>query len=76
LNEFVHELLTAAMRGELAEVEPAVMEAVERELYGQALEMAHGNQAKAAKWLGVSRPTMREKLKTLGLRTPADPAAL
>ncbi|MEI6083825.1 MAG: sigma-54 dependent transcriptional regulator [Verrucomicrobiota bacterium] len=70
LGEFVHELLTTAARGELTDVEAAVMEAVERELYGQALAMAGGNQAKAAKWLGVSRPTMREKLKSLGLRSP------
>jgi DNA-binding NtrC family response regulator len=74
IAEFVRDMLTTAARGELENVESAVMEAVERELYGQALEMAHGNQAKAAKWLGVSRPTIREKLKTLGLRLPPDPS--
>jgi len=72
LGDFIRELLTAATRGEMEDVEPAVMEAVERELYRQALDMAHGNQAKAAKWLGVSRPTMREKLRALGLKAPAE----
>jgi transcriptional regulator with GAF, ATPase, and Fis domain len=59
----------AAVRGELEDVHEALTEAVERELYSQAIKLAHGNQAKAAKWLGVSRPTMREKLKTYGLHS-------
>ena len=42
-------------------------EAVERELYGQAIRTANGDQTKAARWLGVSRPTMREKLTRYGL---------
>jgi hypothetical protein len=42
-------------------------EAVERELYGQAIRLANGDQTKAARWLGVSRPTMREKLTRYGL---------
>ena len=29
--------------------------------------LAEGNQAKAARWLGLSRFTLREKLKQLGL---------
>ena len=27
------------------------------------IELAEGNQAKAARWLGISLPTMREKLR-------------
>jgi len=42
-------------------------EAIERELYGQAIRMANGDQSKAGSWLGVSRPTMREKLLKYGL---------
>ena len=40
---------------------------MERELYARAIEVAHGNQAKAARWLGVTRTTMREKLTRFGL---------
>ena len=47
----------------------ALIETAERELYAQAIKLAAGNQARAAKWLGVSRPTMREKLKRYGLRS-------
>ena len=37
----------------------AAIEAVERQLFTRAYELAHGNQAKAARWLNVSRQTMR-----------------
>lgn len=35
---------------------------------GTGKELAQGNQAKAARWLGVARTTMREKLIHFGLR--------
>ena len=40
----------------------------EREILTQAITLAEGNQAKAARWLGVTRTTMREKLIHFGLR--------
>ena len=63
----VSELLTAASRGELQNAHAALIEAAERELFTQAIQLAHGNQAKAARWLGISRLTIREKLNRLGL---------
>jgi DNA-binding protein Fis len=39
----------------------------EREILTQAITLAEGNQAKSARWLGLSRFTLREKLKLLGL---------
>ena len=33
----------------------------------KSLTLAEGNQTKAARWLGLSRLTLREKLKHLGL---------
>ena len=39
----------------------------EREILTHAITLAEGNQAKAARWLGLSRFTLREKLKQLGL---------
>ncbi|EEF59433.1 sigma-54-dependent transcriptional regulator [Pedosphaera parvula] len=68
--------LSRARRGEMEGVHATVIEEVERELFGQAIELAQGNQAKAARWLGVSRITMREKLNHFGLHpgqsNPAD----
>ena len=64
---YVTDLLQRAKRGELEHVQTALIEVVERELYGQAIRLAGGDQSRAARWLGVSRPTMREKLTRYGL---------
>ena len=61
------ELLLAAQRGEINDAESRLNEVVERVLYARAIGLAHGNQALAARWLGVSRLTMREKLTQYGL---------
>jgi len=67
LVDYVAELLAQAQLGETGNVSEILTEAVERELYGQAIRLANGDQTKAARWLGVSRPTMREKLTRYGL---------
>ena len=61
------DLLNAAKRGEVEDVHALVNQQVERELFKQAIELAQGNQAKAARWLGLSRLTLREKLTQFGL---------
>jgi len=63
---YVGELIAAANRGELENVRPQLLEEADRELFTQAIKLAGGNQAKAARWLGVSRLTMREKLIQFG----------
>ena len=75
LASYISDLLGRATRGELENVAAAITEAAERELYAQAIQLAQGNQAKAAKWLGVSRPTIREKLTIYGLHAKRDAAA-
>jgi nitrogen regulation protein NR(I) len=67
LREYASELLAAAQRGELTDGLAQILAAAEKEIISQAIERAHGNQAKAARWLGISRLTMREKLIQLGL---------
>ena len=67
LGAYVSELLNSAERNEIENAETMLMQVVERELYGQAIRLAKGDQSKAARWLGVSRPTMREKLIRYGL---------
>ena len=59
--------LTQAQLAEDGNASEVLTEAVERELYGQAIRLANGDQTKAARWLGVSRPTMREKLTRYNL---------
>jgi nitrogen regulation protein NR(I) len=65
---WVSDFLLKARAGEMERVHAKVIDALERELFAQAIHLAHGNQAKAARWLGVSRVTMREKLTAFGLR--------
>ncbi|HZI31262.1 MAG TPA: sigma-54 dependent transcriptional regulator, partial [Candidatus Binatia bacterium] len=67
LQTYAEELIAAAQRGELADAHARMHEAAERALISRAIELAQGNQAKAARWLGISRLTMREKLIQFGL---------
>jgi DNA-binding NtrC family response regulator len=67
LAAYVSELLAKVMRSEMEDAHARVTAIAERELYSQAIQLAGGDQSKAAKWLGVSRPTMREKLVRYGL---------
>jgi nitrogen regulation protein NR(I) len=67
LREQVDDLLAAAERGELTDAHSRLLQAAEREIFSRAIERAQGNQAKAARWVGVSRLTMREKLIQFGL---------
>jgi nitrogen regulation protein NR(I) len=67
LSDYVDALLSAAQRGELENVHARLLQVSERELFRRAIDLAHGNQAKAARWVGVSRLTMREKLIQFGL---------
>ncbi len=67
IGEYVEELLASARRGEASDVHARVIETVERELFARAIQQAEGNQAKAARWLGVSRITMKAKLVQFGL---------
>jgi DNA-binding protein Fis len=55
------------MNGEMEDAHARVTVAAERELCSQAIQLAVGDQTQAAKWLGISRPTMREKLVRYGL---------
>jgi len=68
LRDMASALLAAAQRGELADAHGRLFEAAEREIIGQAIQLTHGNQLQAARLLGISRLTLREKLTQFGLR--------
>ena len=40
---------------------------MERVLLAEAIRLTKGNQAKASRWLGISRLTLREKLREFDL---------
>ena len=72
LGDYVDDLLAAARRGELDDVYARVIETAERELFARAIRDAQGNQTKAARWLGVTRVTMKAKLVQFGLHSTSD----
>jgi DNA-binding NtrC family response regulator len=64
---YIAELLARAERGEITDVFARMIADLEPELFAQAIRLAGGNQARAARWLGVTRLKMREKLHEFGL---------
>ena len=64
---YISDLLARVQRGEEQDAFSRMVADLEPELYAQAIRLAQGNQAKAARWLGVTRLKMREKLTQLGL---------
>ena len=67
LRELAADLLAAALRGEIDNAHARLLTGAEQEVVAQAIQLAKGNQAKAARLLGISRLTMREKLRQFGL---------
>jgi DNA-binding protein Fis len=65
---YIADLLVRVQRGEEHNAYARMIADLEPELYAQAIRLAQGNQAKAARWLGVTRLKMREKLQQFGLR--------
>jgi DNA-binding NtrC family response regulator len=65
---YIANLLAQAQSGELHNAYGRMIADLEPELFKQAIQLAQGNQAKAARWLGVTRLKMREKLAEFGLR--------
>jgi nitrogen regulation protein NR(I) len=66
-GEYVADLLNRAQSGDVENVYWRMIEDLEPELFTQAIRLAGGNQARAARWLGITRLKMREKLAQLGL---------
>ena len=66
LSGYITELLAQVQNGKEDGIYARAIDDLERELFGRAIKLAQGNQAKAARWLGISRLTMREKLTRFG----------
>jgi len=67
--EMLQDLIVAAFNDGAAKVDEQglVLDDVERRLIAEAMERASGNQSKAARLLGVSRDTLRYRLKKHGM---------
>ena len=64
------DLLDRAQRGEEKGVYAKIMAQTERSLIGKTIARTGGNKAKAARWLGIKRETLRAKLRQYGIRPP------
>ncbi|MGN6641930.1 MAG: sigma-54-dependent transcriptional regulator [Verrucomicrobiota bacterium] len=69
---YIADLLGRVQRGEEDGAYARMITDLEPELFSQAIQLAQGNQAKAARWLGITRLKMREKLIELGLHSKRD----
>ncbi|MGE3310722.1 MAG: sigma-54-dependent transcriptional regulator [Limisphaerales bacterium] len=65
LQRAARDVETSAYWRMIADLEP--------ELFAQAIRLAEGNQSKAARWLGITRLKLREKLAELGLQAGRPP---
>ena len=66
---YVADLLARVQRGEEQNAYQKMIADLEPELFTQAIRLAQGNQAKAARWLGVTRLKMRRNSSQLGLHS-------
>jgi DNA-binding NtrC family response regulator len=73
-GEYVDEFLAAAQRGELNDAYARILGTAEREIFARVIKLAQGNQARAARWLGISRITMKAKLIEFGLHPTQEEA--
>jgi DNA-binding NtrC family response regulator len=67
LASYISDLLARVQRGEAEGAYWKMIADLEPELFAQTIRLAQGNQAKAARWLGVTRLKMHEKLIQFGL---------
>jgi two-component system nitrogen regulation response regulator GlnG len=64
LEQFIEEQLNAGTTDLYAEV----LRRMDRLLLARVLRHTHGNQLQAAKLLGITRGSLRNKLRELGIR--------
>jgi DNA-binding protein Fis len=64
---FCRELLAGAAAGTIDNAHQQVVEEVEATLIRLAFDQSDGNISQTAKWLGLSRLTIREKARKYGI---------
>jgi DNA-binding NtrC family response regulator len=64
---FIKGLLARARHGDLSDAYDQMIHCLEPELFRQAMQLASDNQALVARWLGISRLRLRDKLRQHGL---------
>ncbi len=70
LDALARQILTQARDSGSDDAHARLIAAAERALFQVAMEQAAGNKTLAARWLGITRFTLRERLIELGLKEP------
>ena len=68
LQELLPDLVKNGLKRESGNLYKEIIEEVERALFIETLKQVNGNQSEAAKILGISRPTLKDKIDKFGLR--------
>lgn len=68
LRELAEIVLNQAEQGEVAGAYREMLRHMEEALFYVALKKSNGNQAQASRWLGITRYTLREKLKHINTK--------
>lgn len=72
IASYIADLLARAQRGEVQDAYWKLIADLEPELFAQAIRLAQGNQAQAARWLGITRLKVHDKLIQFGLHPGHD----
>ena len=67
INHSVSQYFTNLEDAEASNIYDMVINQVERHLLTTVMQHAHNNQSQAARWLGLSRNTLRKLLAKYGL---------
>jgi DNA-binding NtrC family response regulator len=72
IADLANDVLKRAQKGEVSHPMQAMAELFERALIEQALQVCHGRKSTAAKLLGISRPTLYQKMEHYQLSLAED----
>ncbi len=68
LKRLAEELVHQAKAGERTDIHRSIVQAAESAIISEALRQAGGNQAQVSRWLGITRYTLREKMKSFQIK--------
>ncbi len=72
LRDLLEQVTKQSLQKQSTSLYKDTIEEIEKTLLIEALKQTQGNQSQAAKLLGISRPTLKEKIEKLGLKKVVD----
>ncbi|MFH1478568.1 MAG: helix-turn-helix domain-containing protein, partial [Candidatus Omnitrophota bacterium] len=68
LQDLLAQFVKRGLQQKTSSLYKDIVEETEKALIGEALKQSQGNQSQTAKLLGISRPTLKDKIEKLNLR--------